>query len=253
MKDCVSTKYHDVDDETLLAKYSKTRDIELRNEIVERHLYIAEILSKKFANRGTDYDDLFQVASLALIKAVERYDIEKGYKFSSFATPTIVGEIKNYFRDKSRIVRLPRRESEFFKKMESANEYLTNSLGRSPKPEEVAKYLNITTEEVLELMESRNSASIASLDFHIDDDKQSDLLSIIGREEKSYEDIENRDFINKMMDTLDDTEKKVIHERFYNGKSQREVAEEIGVSQMYISRMERRVLDKFRFYWYKED
>lgn len=253
MNDCVSTKYHDVDDETLLAEYSKTRDIELRNEIVERNLYIAEILSKKFVNRGTDYDDLFQVASLALIKAVERYDIEKGYKFSSFATPTIIGEIKNYFRDKSRIVRLPRKESEFFKKMEAATEYLTNKLSRSPKPEEIAEYLNITTEEVLELMESRHSASTASLDFYIDDDKQSDLLSVIGHEEKNYEAIENRDFINRMMDKLDDTERKVIYERFYNGRSQREIAEEIGVSQMYISRMERRILDKFRFYWYKED
>src|SRR5699024_11164796 len=115
------------------------------------------------------------------------YDIEKGYKLSSFATPTIVGEIKNYFRDKSRIVRLPRRESEFFKKLEVANEYLTKKLSRSPKPEEVAEYLNITTEEVLELMESRHSASTASLDFYIDDENQSDLLSVIGREEKNYE------------------------------------------------------------------
>ncbi|HHW70160.1 MAG TPA: sigma-70 family RNA polymerase sigma factor [Clostridiales bacterium] len=253
MKDCVATKYQDMDDETLLAEYCKTRDIKLRNELVERYLYIAEILSKKFANRGVEYDDLFQVASLALIKALERYDIEKGYKFSSYATPTIMGEIKNYFRDKSRIIRLPRRESEYIKKMDAANEYLTNKLGRSPKPEEVAEYLKITTEEVLELMESRHSANTASLDFYIDDDNETDLLSIIGQEEKNYALIENRDFIERMMDKLDDTEKKVIHERFYNGKSQREIAEDIGVSQMYISRMERRILDKFRFYWYKED
>jgi len=253
MKDCVATKYHDIDDETLLAEYCKTRDIGLRNELVERYLYIAEILSKKFANKGVEYDDLFQVASLALIKALERYDIEKGYKFSSYAKPTIMGEIKNYFRDKSRIIRLPRRNSEYIKKMDAANEYLTNKLGRSPKPEEVAEYLNITTEEVLELMESRHSVSTASLDFYIDDDNETDLLSIIGQEDESYASIENRDFIERMMEKFDDTEKKVIHERFHNGKSQREIAEDIGVSQMYISRMERRILDKFRFYWYKED
>ena len=252
MNNSVSVKHNDLDEEMLFEKYAKTRDIELRNEIVERYLYIAEILSKKFANKGTDYDDLYQVASLALIKAVERFDIERGYKFSSFATPTIVGEIKNYFRDKSRIVRLPRRESEFFKKLESANEHLINKLGRSPKPEEIAGYLNITTEEVLELMESRHSASVASLDFYIDDEKQSDLLSVIGHEEQSYETIENKDFLDKMFETLDSQEKKVMHERFYNGKSQREIAEKIGVSQMYISRMERRILDKFRFYWFKE-
>jgi len=102
--------------EELLRKYCETRDIKLRNELVDHYLYIAEIIAKKFANRGVEYDDLFQVASLALIKALERYDIAKGYKFSSFATPTIIGEIKNYFRDKSRIIRLPRKENEMIKK-----------------------------------------------------------------------------------------------------------------------------------------
>lgn len=239
-------------DEALLREYCQTRDMDLRNELVRRYLYIAEIISKKFANRGIEYDDLFQVASLALIKALERYDIDKGFKFSSFATPTIVGEIKNYFRDKSRIIRLPRKESEYIKKIENAKVQLNNTLGRSPKPEEIAEYLNISVEEVLELMESSYSTKTASLDYYIDNDGETDLMAVIGQEEKSYRLIEDQDFIQRVMDTLDDEERKVIYERFYNGRSQREISEEIGVSQMYISRMERRILERFRRYLRKE-
>lgn len=239
-------------DETLLREYCQTRDMNLRNELVGRYLYIAEIISKKFANRGIEYDDLFQVASLALIKALERYDIDKGFKFSSFATPTIVGEIKNYFRDKSRIIRLPRKESEYIKKIENAKTQLSNILGRSPKPEEIADYLNISVEEVLELMESSYSTKTASLDYYIDNDGETDLMAVIGQEEKSYRLIEDQDFIQRVMNTLDEEERKVIYERFYNGRSQREISEEIGVSQMYISRMERRILERFRRYLRKD-
>ncbi len=239
-------------DEALLREYCLSRDMHLRNELVNRYLYIAEIISKKFSNRGIDFDDLYQVASLALIKALERYDIDKGFKFSSFATPTIVGEIKNYFRDKSRIIRLPRKESEYIKKIENAKVQISNQLGRSPKPEEIAEYLNITTEEVLELMESGYTTKTASLDYYIDGDGETDLMAVVGQEEKNYRLIEDKDFINRVMSTLNEEERKVIHERFYKGRSQREISEEIGVSQMYISRMERRVLERFRRYLKKD-
>ncbi len=234
--------------ESLLRQYCETRDINLRNELVKHYLYIAEIIAKKFVNRGVDYDDLFQVASLALIKALDRFDINRGYKFSSFATPTIIGEIKNHFRDKSRIIRLPRKESEMIKKIESAKTYLSNQLGRSPKPEEIGEYLNITTEEVLELMESSYLTNTASLDYYIDDDNETDLMAMVGKEEKNYTRVEDRDVIEKIMSGLGETERKVLYERFYNERSQREIAEEIGVSQMYISRMERRLLERFRSY-----
>lgn len=180
------------------------------------------------------------------MKALERYDITKGFKFSSFATPTIVGEIKNYFRDKSRIIRLPRKESEYIKKIENAKNYLLNQFGRSPTPEEIGEYLGITSEQVLELMESNYSTKTASLDFYIDNEGETDLMAVIGNEEKNYRLIEDRDFIERVMSTLSDQERKVITERFYMGRSQREISEEMGVSQMYISRMERRVLERFR-------
>ncbi len=232
--------------EILLKEYCKTRDIELRNLLVQKYLYIAEIIAKKFVNRGIDYDDLYQVASLALIKALERYDINKGYKFSSFATPTIIGEIKNYFRDKSRIIRLSRKENEMLKKLDEARTHLSATLGRSPKPEELAEYLDMTVEEVLELMESNQKANPLSLDYYIDEDNETELSAVIGHEEDGYINVENRDFIDSIMDKLNDVEKKVIYERFYNQRSQKDIAEEMGVSQMYISRLERKILRKLK-------
>lgn len=234
--------------EMLLKEYADTKDINLRNELVNEYLYIAEIIAKKFVNRGIEYDDLFQVASLALIKALERFDINRGFKFSSYATPTIIGEIKNHFRDKSRIIRLPRKESEMIKKVESAKTQLSYELGQSPKPDEIADYLNISTEEVLELMESNYVTKTASLDYYIDDDNETDLMAMIGIEEKNYARIEDKDIIEKIMSNLGEIERKVLYERFYNERSQREIAEEIGVSQMYISRMERKLLERFRSY-----
>lgn len=242
-----STKLDSENLEALLREYCKTRDIGLRNILVQKYLYIAEIIAKKFANRGIEYDDLYQVASLALIKALERYDINKGYKFSSFATPTIIGEIKNYFRDKSRIIRLPRKENEMLKKLEEARIHLSAALGRSPKSEELAEYLGMTTEEVLELMESNQKTNPLSLDYYIDEDNETDLSAVIGYEENGYIRVENRDFIDSIMDKLNDVEKKVIYERFYNQRSQKDIAEEMGVSQMYISRLERKILRKLKY------
>ena len=252
MNDHVAAQKNSQPEDTLLAEYCRTRDIELRNQLVSKYLYIAEIIAKKFTNRGIEYDDLYQVASLALIKALERYDITKGFKFSSFATPTIVGEIKNYFRDKSRLIRLPRRESEYIKKIENAKTYLSNQLGRSPTPDDIADYLGITSEQVLELMESSYTTKTASLDFYIDNEGETDLMAVIGREEKDYGLIEDKDFIQRVMSILDEQERKVIIERFYKGRSQREISEEMGVSQMYISRMERRILERFRRYLKKD-
>jgi RNA polymerase sigma-B factor len=252
MNDNMEARKKEEHEDLLLAEYCSTRDINLRNELAGRYLYIAEIISKKFSNRGIEYDDLYQVASLALLKALERYDISKGFKFSSFATPTIIGEIKNYFRDKSRMIRLPRKESEYIKKIENAKVTLTNNLGRSPVPEEIAEYLGITSEQVLELMESSYSTKTASLDYYIDNEGETDLMAVIGREEKDYRLIEDKDFIDRVMATLDEQERKVITERFYKGRSQREISEEMGVSQMYISRMERKILERFRRYLKKD-
>ena len=252
INDQAEVQKNDHYEDSMLAEYCETRDVDLRNQLIGKYLYIAEIIAKKFTNRGIEFDDLYQVASLALLKALERYDITKGYKFSSFATPTIVGEIKNYFRDKSRLIRLPRKESEYIKKIENAKTHLTNQFGRSPTPEEIGEYLGLTSEQVLELMESNYTTKTASLDFFIDNEGETDLMAVIGKEEKDYRLIEDRDFIQKVMSTLNEQERKVITERFYKERSQREISEEMGVSQMYISRMERKILERFRRYVKKD-
>src|SRR5690554_4097883 len=154
-----------INNKELFKMYSEKRDNFIREELIERHLYIAEILSKKYVNRGIDYDDIYQVACVGLIYAVDRYDISKGYEFSSFATPTIIGEIKKYFRDKGWAIRVPRRIQELSKKINVSKMHLSQTLQRSPTVEDIAEYLDCTEEEVLEAMEASKIYTPQSLDI----------------------------------------------------------------------------------------
>jgi len=232
--------------EALFERYFAERNIEDRNELVKRYLYLAEIISKKFLNRGVDYEDIFQVASIALISAVERFDPTKGYKFVSFATPTIVGEIKRYFRDKSSTIRIPRRIYEVYQKVNLAREQLAQKLNRTPRAEEIAAYLNIKEETVLEIIESWNAYYMQSFDQNVFNEDDLELHETIGEEDATFERIENRDFLTKSLSRFNDIEKKFIRMRYFDSKTQKEIAEKMGVSQMYISRLEHKVLNRFR-------
>jgi RNA polymerase sigma-B factor len=234
-------------DKDLFMKYKEKPILSNRNMIVGKYLYLAEILSKKFLNRGIEYEDIFQVASIALIKAVERYDPDRGVKFVSFATPTIVGEIKRFFRDKGSVIRIPRRIYEDYKKVNLAKEHLYNKLERPPRVDEIADYLNINEENVLEIIESKNVYNLKSFDqnAYLDDDIE--LHEMIGEEDVEFEKIENRDFLERSMKKLSDIEQQFIKMRYYENKTQKSIAEELGVSQMYVSRMEKKVLNKLRF------
>lgn len=233
----------------LFNEYALTRNIEVRNELINRHLYIAEILSKKFLNKGIDYEDIFQVASLGLIYAIERFDISRGFEFSSFATPTIIGEIKKYFRDKGWSIRVPRRIQELSKRINVTKNTLQQTLQRTPTVKDIADYLNCTEEEIIEAMEASQVYTPRSLDLTYDndgEDKDIQLLDLIGEFDKSFDDIENKDFLNKAMEKLNEVEKKVLKDRFFKNKTQMQVAEELKVSQMTVSRMEKRIIEKFR-------
>ena len=233
-------------EEQMLEEYCKTRSIDLRNQILEQHLYIASIVARRFSGRGVEYDDLYQVASLALLKAIERYDCSKGVKLSSFAAPTVVGEVKNFFRDRSRLIRMPRRSGDLIRKIETKREELEQGLMRSPTVYELADALYVTPEDVLEAVETRSAINATSLDSQLEEDTTGTLQSILGDEDRGFGDIEDRDLVERIITNLPEMEREVVQQRFFDNRSQREIAQELGVSQMTISRAERRALERFR-------
>lgn len=232
----------------LFKEYKETKDKDIRDKLIEENLYIAEILAKKYTNKGIDYDDIFQVASIGLIYAVERFDVDRGFQFSSFATPTIIGEIKRHFRDKGWTIRVPRRIQELSKKINNAKVELAQKLQRSPTVKDIADYLEVTEEEVLESMEASKVYSPQSLDLTYDGGEDSDisLSDLIGEDEEYYEKIDNNDFLEKAMSILTDTEKKILIDRYFNKKTQSSIADELDISQMTVSRLEKKILEKMK-------
>ncbi len=229
--------------------YKDNKDVDIRNFLINKYLYIAEILSKRYVNKGIDYDDIYQVASLGLIYAIERFDIDRGFEFSSFATPTIIGEIKKHFRDKGWSIRVPRRIQELSKKVNVAKSKLQQELQKVPQINDIANYLAVTEEEVLEAMEASQVYTPKSLDVSYEkggDDKDVQLLDIIGEDDKYFDSIENKDFILDCMKKLNEVEVKIVKDRFFANKTQVQVAEELGISQMTVSRMEKKIISKFR-------
>ncbi|MGM0396153.1 MAG: SigB/SigF/SigG family RNA polymerase sigma factor [Bacillota bacterium] len=233
----------------MFRQYKDNPNKELRDVLIERHLYIAEILAKKYANRGIDYDDIYQVASIGLIYAIDRYDIDKGFEFSSFATPTIIGEIKKYFRDKGWTIRVPRRIQELSKKINNAKVHLSQELQRVPTVEDIANYLNTSEEDILEAMEASKVYTPQSLDVTFDshnDDKEVNLAELIGEDDLYFSRIENNDFLMKTMEKLNDVEREILVERYFNKKTQVTIANNLDISQMTVSRIEKRILEKLR-------
>lgn len=227
----------------LFEKFKLKNDLAARNLLVESYLYIAQIVAKKFIGRGVEYEDLFQVASVALVNAIERFEPDRGIKFVTFATPSMIGEIKNYFRDKTRMLHISRRDSEQLYKLHEARSRIMKD---RPTPEELAEYMGVTPERVLELMELQLATSVTSLDSSVNDEEDTLLKDFIGSEEQGFEEIERKDLLLKALDRLSEEERRIVHERFWNRKSQKEIAEILGVSQMYVSRAEKKILSRLR-------
>lgn len=232
----------------LFSAYVKTKDVQIRNELVERYLYVAQIIAKKFIGRGVDYEDLYQAASLALVRAIERFDPTREVKFTSFATPSLIGELKNYFRDQTRLLRVPRRDGELLKKVNNAINEHTMHFGSPPKPAEIAEKLNLPLEKIMELLELKTAGNVISLDGAMagGDDEDFQLMGMLGENDLQFDRIENQDFLEYCLSLLNDEEKQIIMERFVNNKTQKQVSELLGVSQMQISRMERKILSKLK-------
>ncbi len=233
-----------MNEEELFRAYRETHDVALRNQIVEKYLYIAAVLAKKFVGRGVDYDDLYQVASLALIKGVDRFDERKGLKFSTFITPTITGEIKNYFRDRSRLVHLPRKVSELRVGIKRASEEFLAEQGRKPTAKELAQKLGVSEEEVIR---SSDAGGVVSLDTPVDRDEGGmSLHDVLPADSDVFERFEDRDALEAALRSLTQQERALVKYRFGQELSQMETAKKLGVSQMNVSRMERRILQKLR-------
>lgn len=221
----------------------------LRDYLISENLYIAEILAKKYTNRGIEFDDLFQIASLGLVLAVDRFTTERGFEFSSFATPTITGEIKRYFRDKGWVIRVPRRIQELSKRINDSKVDLAQRLQRSPTIDEIAEYLDVTTEEVLETMDASQVYSPQSIDQNLDnssDDGEINLRDLLGQEDSNYELVDNLDYIKDAMKDFSEVERKIVVYRYFDKMTQGAIADELDISQMTVSRLEKKVLKKFR-------
>lgn len=234
----------------LLKEYAKNPTIELRNEIVEDNLYIVDILIRKYLGKGVDHDDLYQVGAMALVSAVERFDPSKGYEFQSFATPTILGEIKKYFRDKEWSLKVPRRMKENAGKVQEAKEKLTGKLGRVPTVEEISEMTGLTHEQIIQAMESAKAYGTYSLDSPaITSEEEADATALekyIGFEDNGFERVELGEIINNVLKNFSDTYKYIFKHRFILNESQSEIASKLGVSQMTVSRAEKAIIESFK-------
>ena len=229
----------------LFRRYKATGDVAIRNQIVEKYLYIADILAKKFVGRGVEYDDLKQVASYALLRGVDRFDPDLGMQFTTFITPTITGEIKNYFRDKSRLVKLPRRLGEIHSAVKKFTSEYEAKNGEKPTVNVIADKLSLTEEEVVRAMEIGGTLSLDTMANDEDGEKTS-LYSLLSDDEDKYETFETKEMLLSAMRDFSDTEKKLIKYRYKDELSQSDTAKKLGVSQMFVSRMERKLLQKLK-------
>jgi RNA polymerase sigma-B factor len=216
----------------------------IRAALIERHLPLVTFMARKFADRGEPLDDLIQVGTIGLIKAIDRFEISKGFEFSTFATPTIVGEIKRHFRDKTWAVRVPRRLQELGASVTKATTELTQKLDRSPTPKEIAKHLGITVDEVAEALESNAAYSTVSLD--VTSDTSTSIGEKFGSLDEALEGVEYRESLKPLLAQLDDREKRILQMRFFDNLSQSQIATELGISQMHVSRILNKVLNHLR-------
>ncbi|MCX4687674.1 SigB/SigF/SigG family RNA polymerase sigma factor [Kitasatospora purpeofusca] len=220
--------------------------VELRNQLVRMHIPLVEHLARRFRNRGEPLDDLTQVATIGLIKSVDRFDHERGVEFSTYATPTIVGEIKRHFRDKGWAVRVPRRLQELRLSLTTATSELSQRHGRSPTVHELAEHLGISEEDVLEGLESANAYSTLSLDVPDNDDESPAVADTLGATDEALEGVEYRESLKPLLAQLPPREQKILVLRFFRNMTQSQIAAEVGISQMHVSRLLARTLAQLR-------
>jgi RNA polymerase sigma-B factor len=232
----------------LVAAHSSAIDrSRARGELVELHLPLVEHCARRFVNRGEPLEDLVQVGTIGLIKAVDRFDTGRGVEFSTYATPTILGEIKRHFRDKGWAIRVPRRLQELRMSISGATSSLSQQLGRSPTPREVAAHLDVSVEDVLEGLESANAYATLALDAGDDhEDGLGSMLETMGALDEGLDHVELRESIRPLIEGLPPRERQILVLRFFRQMTQSQIADEVGISQMHVSRLLARTLAELR-------
>src|SRR3712207_4963820 len=237
------------DDKILLRRYHENGDLAAREQLIERYMSLVRSLARRYSYRGEQLEDLVQIGAIGLIKAIDRFDLDRGVELTTYATPNIIGEIKRHFRDKGWSVRVPRGLQELNVQLSRLIEQLTVQLGRSPTISELAKAAGSTEEEVLEALESGraySSLSLSSGGGGGDGDEELDPLESIGEEEHEYEVSEDRAVLEPGFRALEDPARTVLHLSFLQGPTQSQIAAQVGISQMHVSRLIRRSLEKIR-------
>jgi RNA polymerase sigma-B factor len=252
MSDARKRSHRPFDDDmrARFAAYRETRDRSLRNELVEEHRWVAELAARRFANRGEPLDDLLQVAFLGLVKAIERFDPQLGTAFASFALPTLFGELRRHFRDTTWSVHVTRRAKELHLEMGGVVERLTTELGRSPRPEEVARAMDATIDEVIHATEAGNAYRSASLDTSAFDQEpggpRGHDSARLSKDDANLVGADLRVVVASLLEGLDPRERRIVELRFFAERTQSEIAAEMGISQVHVSRLLRASFERMQ-------
>ena len=237
-----------VDDKILLRRYHEDGDLQAREQLIEQYMSLVRSLARRYSYRGEQLEDLVQIGAIGLIKAIDRFDIDRGVELTTYATPNIIGEIKRHFRDKGWSVRVPRGLQELNVQLSRLMDQLTVQLSRSPTIPELAKAAGVEEEQVLEALESGRAYTSLSLSVGGGggDDDDLDPLESLGTEEHQYEVSEDRAVLAPGFAVLDERERRILQLRFFEGLTQSQIAQQVGISQMHVSRLIRRSLEKIR-------
>lgn len=219
---------------------------EARDALVRLHLPLVEHCAHRFGNRGEPHEDLVQVGTIGLLKSIDRFDLSRGVEFSTYATPTIIGEIKRHFRDRGWAIRVPRRLQELRGEISSTTAELTQTLGRSPRPSELAEAIGCSVEEILEGLESGNAYATLSLDAPGGEEGSAAMTETLGAEDDHLDRVEMRESLRPLIGLLPERERQILTLRFFRNLTQSQIAAEIGISQMHVSRLLARTIAQLR-------
>ena len=230
----------------LLERYAASRDPALRDELFEHYLPLARAVARKFSGRGVETEDLEQVAGMALLKALERFDPARGFRFVTYAVPTITGDVRNYLRDKSGLMRMPRDMRQRLYQMTQEQERFEREHLRTPTAVELSERMGIAPEEFLALLALRTQNEAVSLDTPVGEEGDTQLSDLLGSADDRFERMERSEWAQWLLSKVGDTERELLTLRYRDGLGQRETAKRLGISQMQVSRLERRALSRLR-------